>query len=104
MKKPKIINGEPMIEHECSDCKSQHTPTPFDDIHGPKGGYLRDLYKNLMTLGYFESRAIDIVRAVNSHEDLVHTLANALHELRSVNANQFVIQQCEQAIAKAEGK
>ncbi len=40
----------------------------------------------------------------NLREDLVHTLANALHELRSLNANEFLIKQCEQAIAKAEGK
>jgi hypothetical protein len=45
-----------------------------------------------------------IVEAVNAHKELVHTLANALHELRGVNANPFIIKQCEQAIARASAE
>ena len=68
----------PRHVHECTDCKPQHTPTPWK-VEGP---FLersifgeKDLVTRLVGTDPTQaSNAAYIVRAVNAHEELVETL------------------------------
>lgn len=93
----------------------KHTPTPWeitDDFQiGKIANELSGKSISLIPVTYIETKtkhfrgnAELIVRAVNNHYNLIHTLANALDQLRYLNGNEFVIKQCEQAIQQAEGK
>jgi hypothetical protein len=108
-----------------TNIETKHTPTPWK-VSMPIGeGTIAILSEKVNAFGNFyvlemPNRIVDgnasqqteenkanaefIARAVNSHQDLIHTLSNALHELRGVNANEFIIKQCEKAITQAMGK
>ena len=85
--------------------KQNHTPTPWE--LGERGilNSTRDVY---IAQTAFESPDAEfIVRACNSHYELLEACKRALPLLRIGNKNNmfaFCADQLEQAIAKAEGK
>lgn len=80
--------------------KMEHTPTPWQ-LHLVS----EDVLKPMMKRGYSKGTAVAnvelLVRAVNSHDELVNTVKDLLYYSK-VTDNQR--SKAEQALAKAEGK
>ena len=93
---------------DCLDCnKPQHTPTPWKyenhEIWG-KNQNIAEIHnsKSIFADGEPEANAEFIVRAVNSHEDLVFGIKNAIVMLDETAP--MVAIELRKVLAKAEGK
>lgn len=86
----------------------QHTPTPWTYENHEIWGASKNIAeihesKSIFSAGEAQANAAFIVRAVNSHEDLLKAAKMAL-SCMSPDDNDITAQSLRNAIAKAEGK
>lgn len=88
---------------------SQHTPTPWkvigrEEIWGATEKLIADMSHSAYGDGQaIEANATFIVRAVNSHQELLE-LAHIILRLSFQRGNTELMRRCKEAIAKAEGR
>lgn len=103
-----------MIEGEgdmvATETKPQHTPPPYqddnDDLRGPNGEIIAafaDENGNLFPLATPQNRAF-IVRAVNSHGDLIKACRYLLNDLEYREVETAGMAVARRIVAEAEGK
>lgn len=102
-------------------CKPAHTPTPWRIRKGSwecESGYQiaskadEDGFGNVIGYSRMETNAAFIVRAVNSHEELIEAAQNALNvlaglavgHLNSIKPDSRAILMLREVLAKTEGK
>lgn len=105
----------PRFEHECEDCKPQHTPTPWrvaESAAEKDCWYMEAQYQGFnegpdwTSVGeddgtFDKEDAAFIVKAVNCHEAL---LAACKRARNSLDLDTQAIEQLDHAIAKASGE
>ena len=84
------------------DCRPTHTPTPWGLDETRKDGTTSIISRfTTVIVDVFPNDATFIVRAVNSHEELIGMLKAALNNLDDQSGG-YLTRDIEQAVAKAE--
>lgn len=86
---------------------SEHTPTPWKTVKARTYVHIQDERGNCVASCAYEqavTNAAFIVRAVNSHEELLRLLKVCMGEMLANGWSHESLEDVEQAIAKAEGK